>query len=73
MKEVWHRKETTSCQAFIQRKLMPKHIDTKTVWYGKSNEGAEINAYLSHQRHGRIVKVSTCGLCIDPPELWLTV
>jgi len=38
MKEVCHRKETISCDSFIQRKLMPKPLNTKAVRYGKSNE-----------------------------------
>lgn len=72
MKEVCHHKETTSCHTFIQRKLMPKHIDTKAIHYGRYNEEFAIKAYVSYQhQHGISVKVNSCGLYIDSSEPWL--
>ena len=75
MKEVSHRKDTTSCHAFIQRKLMPKQIDNKAVRYGKSNEELAIKACVNCLRKDdRIVNISKCGLFkvfIDPSEPWL--
>ena len=35
MKEVCHRKATTSCEAFVRKKLTPRHIDTAAIPYGK--------------------------------------
>ena len=37
-KEVCHHKDTTNFHAFIQRKLIPKPIDTKAVCFGNNNE-----------------------------------
>jgi len=67
MKEVCHRKDTTSCHSFIQRKLMPKQINTKAVRYGKDNEELAIKAYVNCLRKDdRIVNVNKCGLVINP-------
>ena len=72
MREVCHRKESTSCSAFIQRKLMPTHIDTKAVRYGKRNEEVAVKAYANYQyQHGTAVKVCACGLYVDPSQPWL--
>jgi len=71
MKEVCHCKDTTSCNAFIQRKLMPKQIDSKAVRYGKNNEELAIKAYVNCLRkEDRIVKISKSGLVIDSSEPW---
>ena len=72
MKDVCHRKETTSCHNFIQRKLMLKHIDTKAVQYGRNNEESAIKAYLNYQhQRGISVNVYPCGLYVDSSEPWL--
>ena len=72
MKEVCHRKETTSCHTFIQKKLMLKCINTKAIQYGRNNEESAIKAYISYQhQRGIPVKVNSCGLYIDPSDPWL--
>jgi len=45
LKEVSHHK-ASSC-AFVKRKLVPKQLDTKAVWYGKSNEEMAIMTYVT--------------------------
>ena len=73
MREVSHRKETTRCHAFVQRKLIPKQLDTKPIRYGNSNEELAIKAYVTCRRKdGRTVNMHKCGLFIDhPAEPWL--
>ena len=72
MKEVSHRKESTNCQAFIKKKLLPKNVDTKVTHYGKRNEAVAIQAYINYQhKHGINVKVNACGLYVDSSESWL--
>ena len=52
MKEVYHRKATTTCEAFVWNKLVSKSIDTPAVCYGKHHEAIAIKALrgLSEQR-----------------------
>ena len=51
---------------------MPTHTDTKAVRYGKRNEEVAVKAYVNYQyQHGIAVKVSACGLYVDPSEPWL--
>ena len=71
MKEVSHRKATTTCEAFVRKKLAPKSIDTPAVCYGK-HETIAIKAYVDyHNKEGIAVQVNSCGLSVDPTMPWL--
>ena len=72
MKEVCHRKATTTCEAFVRKKLAPKSIDTPAVCYGKHHEAIAIKAYVDYQnKEGIAVQVNSCGLSVDPTMPWL--
>lgn len=58
MKEVCHRKATTSCEAFVQKKLSSRHIDTAAIHYGKDHESTAVKSYVDYQNKlGKAVKV----------------
>ena len=72
MKEVCHQKTTTSCEAFIRKKLTPRHIDTAAIRYGKDHESTAVKSYVDYQnKHGKAVKVNSCGLSVHPSTPWL--
>ena len=67
MKEVCHRKATTTCEAFIWKKLAPKPIDTPAICYRKLHEAIEIKSHVDYQNNkGIAVQVNSCGLSVDP-------
>ena len=49
MKEVSHRKATTSCEAFVRKKLSQRSINTPAICYGHDHESVAIKAYVDHQ------------------------
>ena len=72
MKEVCHRKATATCEAFVQKKLAPKSIDTPAICYGKLHEAIAIKSYMDHQnKEGIAVQVNPCGLSVDSSMPWL--
>ena len=72
MKEVCHRKATTSCEAFVRKKLTPRHIDTAVIRYDKDHESTAVKSYVDYQnKHGKAVKVNKCGLSVHPSTPWL--
>ena len=72
MKEVCHRKATTSCEAFVRKKLSAKPIDTFAIRYGNDHESVAIKSYVDHQNKiGKSVAVSSCGLSVHPSMPWL--
>ena len=69
MREVWHRKSTTSCRAFIQSKLSPSQITTAAISYSKQHEN---EAYVNYKKSQNIsFQVNKCGLIIDSTDSWL--
>lgn len=72
MKEVCHRKSTTSCGPFIQRKLASLSIETAAITYGKKHEKDAISSYIAyHKSKGTNIEVIKCGLIVDASEPWL--
>ncbi|XP_065899160.1 uncharacterized protein [Dysidea avara] len=72
MKEVCHRKSSTSCEAFIRKKLGSKSINTPAVRYGQHNETIAVRSYVNYQnKRGIMIQVNSCGLSIDPSTPWL--
>ena len=72
MKEVCHRKSSTSCEAFIQKKLVFKSINTPAIHYGQHNETIAVISYVNYQnKRGMSIQVNSCGLSIDPSTPWL--
>jgi len=72
MKEVCHRKPSTSCDAFIQKKLVSRPINTPAIRYGQQNETIAVRSYVNHQnKRGINIQVNSCGLYIDPSVPWL--
>ena len=72
MKEMCHRKSTTTCEAFIRKKLYPSQINTAAISYGKQHEKDAISLYVQYQRsQGVNVLVTKCGLIVDEFESWL--
>jgi len=69
IKEVCHRKPSTSCEAFNRNKLVHKSINTPAVRYGQQNEAIAVRSYVNYQNKcGINIQVNSCGLSIDP---WL--
>ena len=72
MKEVCHRRPTTSCTSFVERKLFPKPIDTTPTCYGRRHESDAVLAYINYQKdRGICVEVTLCGLVINSCTPWL--
>ena len=67
MKEVCHRRPTTSCKSFIEKKLFPKPVDTISTCYGRRHEMMQ----FYQKDHGICVEVRLCGLVIDSCMHWL--
>ena len=63
MKEVRHRKASTTCTAFVQKKINSKILHTPAVCHGREHENDAVSAYVEYQRncHGVRVKVRKCG------------
>ena len=70
MKEVCHRKASTSSTAFVQKKINPKILHTPVVCYGRLHA---ISAYIEYQQKCRSVaiQVRECGLVVDNSLPWL--
>ena len=70
MKEVCHRKGSTSC--FVLKKLAQKPIDVIATRYGKQHEKSAIASYVNyHRARGIMINVQPCGLYVDPSLPWL--
>ena len=73
MKEVCHRKPTTCCTAFVQKRLNPKPLNTVAVRYGRAHESDAISSYLGYYRsRGVAIELRSCGLVVDVSLPWLT-
>ena len=68
MKEVCHRKASTSCEAFVQKKLTHRHIDTAAIRYGNDHESTAVDY---QNKHGKTVEVYPCGLSVHPSTPWV--
>ena len=72
MKEVCHRKSTTSCRAFIQTKLSQAQVTTAAILYGRQHENEAILSYVRFKKSQQInIEVNKCGLIIDSVDSWL--
>ena len=72
MKEVCHHRPTTSCVAFVKRKLSCKSINTPAICYGRKHKKVAIGSYVKHQNmNGKVVSVESCGLFVDHSMPWL--
>ena len=72
MKEVCHRKPTTSCIAFAQKKIHPKPLNTVAVHYRRTHESDAISSYLDYYHsRGVAIELRLCGL-VDVSLPWLT-
>jgi len=73
MREVCHRKASTSCTAFVQKKINPKVLSTPAVCYGREHKNDAISAYIKYQRNcrGVVVEAHECGLVVDKTLPWL--
>jgi len=73
IKEVCHRKASTSCTAFVQKKINPKVLHTPAVSYGRLHEDDAVSAYIEYQQKYRsvTVQVRDCGLVVDNFLPWL--
>lgn len=60
MKEVCHRKASTSCTAFVQKKINPKMLYTPALCYGRAHESDAVSAYIEYQR-------DYCGVAVESP------
>ena len=72
MKEVCHRRPTTSCNAFVKKKIHPKPLNTVAVQYGRAHEQNAISSYLDYYHsHGVAMELKQCGLVVDTSLPWL--
>ena len=72
MKEVCHRKPTTSCIAFVQKKIHLKPLNTVAVCYGRTHESDATSSYLDYYHNrGVTIELRLCGLVVDVSLLWL--
>jgi len=72
MKEVCHRRPTTSCNAFVKRKIHPKPLNTVAVQYGRAHEQDTISSYLDYySSRGVAMELKQCGLVVDTSLPWL--
>ena len=72
MKEVSHRRATTPCDAFLQRKLAPSFKGNAATRYGLAHE-KDVIAYKEHLSglQGKEVQVQLCGLLVHSAAPWL--
>ena len=67
MKEVCHRKSSTSCEAFIQKKLVLRSINTPAIRYGQQNETIAVRSYVNYQnKHGINIQVNPAAFILTP-------
>ena len=72
MKEVCHRKETTSCKSFLMKKLSCTAVTTAAMRYGIRHAQCAIESYKNfHKLNGTKITVEPCGLFVDSSEPWL--
>ncbi|XP_065884579.1 uncharacterized protein [Dysidea avara] len=72
MKEICHRRPSTSCTGFIKKKLSSKSIDTPAISYGRKNESQAVSSYVNYQKSkGKFVQIESCGLYVDKAFPWL--
>ena len=72
MKEVCHKKSTTSCSPFIRKKLAARSIETAAIAYGNKHEKDAISSYIGyHKSRGTDIEVTKCGLIVDASAPWL--
>ena len=72
MKEVCHQRPTTSCDAFVKRKLSLSPVSVPAIEYRRKNEQLAISSYLNYQKaSGKILQVQSCGLFVDHRNPWL--
>ena len=72
MKEVCHQQPSTSCTAFIKKKLSSKSIDIPAISYGRKNESQAVSSYINYQKSkGKFVQIESRGLYIGKVFPWL--
>ena len=73
MKEVCHRKASTTCTAFAQKKINSKILYTPAVCRGREHENGAVSAYVEYQCncHGVTVEVHKCGQVVYMSLSWL--
>ena len=72
MKEICHQRPSTSCIAFIKRKLSSTSVDVPAITYGRKSERQAISSYVYYQQSkGKFVQIESCGLYIDKEFPWL--
>ena len=72
MKEVFHRKETTSCKSFLMKKLSCTAVTTAAMRYDIRHEQCAIDSYKNfYKLNGTEITVEPCGLFVDSSEPWL--
>ena len=72
MKEVCHQRPSTSCTAFIKKKLSSTSIDIPAISYGRKNESQAVSSYVNYQKSiGKFVQIESCGLYVDKVFPWL--
>ena len=72
MKEVCPRRPTTSCTAFVQKKINPKPLNTAAVRYRRTHERDAVSSYLDyHHSRGVAIELRECGLVVDVSLPWL--
>lgn len=71
MREVCHRRASTSCTAFIKKKIDPVPLNTTAVRYGREHEKDAIDSYVDYQvKRGVAIEVQKCGLVVDALLPW---
>ena len=72
MKEVCHQRPSTSCAAFIKKKLSSTFVNIPAISYGRKNESLAVSSYVSYQKSkGKFVQIESCGLYVDKELPWL--
>ena len=72
IKEVCHRKDSTSCRPFLVKKLSPTPTTTPAMRYGIRHEQYAIESYKNYCKlNGAEISVEPCGLFVDSSEPWL--
>ena len=52
--------------------MTPRHIDTAAIRYGNDHESTAVKSYVDYQnKHGKVVKVNSCGLSVHPSTPWV--
>ena len=72
MKEVCHRRVSTSCTAFVKKRINCVSLNTTAIHYGREHEKHAIDSYVNYQfKRGVAVEVQKCGLVVDALLPWL--